>query len=233
LKQVWAGVDIGKGQHHAVVIDTQGTRLLSRRITNAEPALLELLADVLALAEEITWALDLTSSEAALLLALLADHGQRVIYRPGMAVNRASGSYRDEGKTHARDAYVTADQARIRRDLQPMRSDDELVVELRMLTTRRGDLAADRTRAVNRLRVQLLAIFPALERALDLTSPGPPVLLTGYQSPAVIRRTGKSRLQTWLRNRKVRGAAELASRVIEAANTQHISLPGQKLAAPW
>jgi hypothetical protein len=42
LRQVWAGVDIGKGHHHAVVIDGNGDRLLSRRVANDETALLAL-----------------------------------------------------------------------------------------------------------------------------------------------------------------------------------------------
>ena len=38
-----------------------------------------------------------------------------------------------------------------------------------MLTARRADLVADRTRALNRLREQLLSIFPALERCFDFS----------------------------------------------------------------
>jgi hypothetical protein len=37
---------------------------------------------------------------------------------------------------------------------------DEIAVDLRILTTRRYDLAADRTHAINRLRAQLLESFP-------------------------------------------------------------------------
>ncbi|MFF7754109.1 hypothetical protein ACFZCP_33825 [Streptomyces sp. NPDC007971] len=40
-------------------------------------------------------------------------------------------------------------------------------MDLRILTARPYDLAADRTRAVKRLRAQLLENFPALERAFD------------------------------------------------------------------
>ena len=57
------------------------------------------------------------------------------------------------------------------------------------------DLVADRTRTVNRLRAQLTGIFPGLERALDLTNTGPLTLLSGYQTPAALRRTGKKRLE--------------------------------------
>jgi hypothetical protein len=55
-------------------------------------------------------------------------------------------------------------------------------------------------------RKQLLEICPALERALSLTNEGPALLLTGYQTPAAIRRSGVRRIETWLKNRKVKGA---------------------------
>jgi hypothetical protein len=93
------------------------------------------------------------------------------------------------------------------------------------------DLVADRTRTVNRLRAQLTGIFPGLERALDLTNTGPLTLLTGYQTPAAIRRLGAKRLETWLRNRKVRSADQLAETAVQATDRQHTSLPGEKLTA--
>ncbi len=104
-------------------------------------------------------------------------------------------------------------------------------MDLRTLTTRRLDLVFDRTRQINRLRAQLLEIFPALERTLELTNQGPVLLLRGYQTPAAIRRAGTKRIETWLKNRNVRGAAALAKAVVEAAHSQHTALPGEKLAA--
>lgn len=88
-------------------------------------------------------------------------------------MDRASDGYRGEGKTDARDAYVSADQARMRRDLRPISPGDEAAIELRLLTGRRTDLVEDRTRSVNRLRGTLLSMFPALERALDVTNTAP------------------------------------------------------------
>lgn len=119
----------------------------------------------------------------------------------------------------------------MRRDLGLLRPGDEIAVDLRILTTRRTDLAGDRTRQINRLRAQLLEFFPALERALDLTNKGPVILLRGYQNPAAIRRAGAKRIETWLRNRKVRSAAPLAKAALEAAQAQHTALPGETLAA--
>jgi hypothetical protein len=43
--------DAGKAAHHCTVIDSDGTKVLSRRVPDNEPGLLELIGDVLALAE--------------------------------------------------------------------------------------------------------------------------------------------------------------------------------------
>ncbi|ELP44293.1 hypothetical protein D522_23215, partial [Mycobacterium avium subsp. paratuberculosis S5] len=68
----------------------------------------------------------------------------------------------------------------MRHDLQPLRAGDDIAVELRILTSRRSDLVADRTRAINRMRAQLLEYFPALERAFDYNkSRAALILLTG------------------------------------------------------
>ncbi|GAA4306344.1 IS110 family transposase [Actinomadura luteofluorescens] len=231
MERAWAGMDIGRQYHHVAVVDTEGERLLSRRVANDETALLEVIGQVMDVAGQVTWAIDLNSSESALLLTLLLDHDQRVVYVPGMTVNRAAEGYKGAGKTDAKDALIIADQARMRRDLTILDGDDELIVELRLLVARRRDLAADRTRAVNRLHDQLLAICPALERALELTNQGPLVLLTGFQTPAALREIGIDGLTDWLRARKVRSAAALAAKAAAAAATQHTTLPGEQMAA--
>jgi hypothetical protein len=71
-------------QHHwSVVVDHDGTVLLSRRLANDEQAILELLAVAGELADEMVWAVDLARGYSALLLALLWDHRQQVVYVPG------------------------------------------------------------------------------------------------------------------------------------------------------
>ncbi|MGW4866224.1 IS110 family transposase, partial [Streptomyces sp. NPDC004291] len=231
MTQLWAGVDIGREHHHVVVVDGNGSRVFSRRVANDEATLMAAIGDVCVLAERIRWAIDLNSTESAMLMTLLLDHDQEVAYVPGIMVNRAAAGYRGAGKTDAKDALIIADQARMRRDLTILRGDDELVVELRLLVAHRQDLAADRVRAVNRLHDQMLAICPALERALDLTTKGPLVLLTGFQTPKALRGIGVEGLAVWLRDRKVRNAAVLASKAVSAARTQHRTLPAEDMAA--
>nr|WP_123980713.1 IS110 family transposase [Streptomyces sp. Ag109_O5-1] len=237
VPELWAGTDAGKAEHHCTAIDTDGRTVFSRRVPNDETELLELLGDVLDLADgdPVTWAVDLNAGGAALWIALLVSHGQKLIYIPGRTVHHASAAYRGSGKTDAKDAFVIADTARMRRDLQPLQETGEIAVDLRILTARRIDLSADRTRAINRLRAQMLEYFPALERAFDYSvSKSALVLLTGYQTPAALRRIGRARLATWLKNHGVRtanAAKSTADAAVTAAEAQFTAVPGEKTAA--
>jgi transposase len=164
------------------------------------------------------------------MLALLAQAGQALRYVPGRMVAAMSSAYAGEGKTDAKDAYVIADTARLRRDLAVVDQDTDLVRNLAMLTGHRADLVADRVRMINRLRDLMTSVFPGLERAFDYASrKGALVLLTGYASPHRIR-IGHTRLAAWLRQRKVRDSAGVAARAITAARAQMTVLPGQDLA---
>ncbi|UQA96810.1 IS110 family RNA-guided transposase [Streptomyces halobius] len=230
--RVWVGIDAGKGHHWAVAVNAEGETVFSRKVINDETAILELIALACESAETVTWAVDISGRSSALLPALLIAHGQPVFYIPGRTVHRMSGAYRGEGKTDAKDALVIADTARMCRDLAPIRTEDDLVVALQLLTAHRADLIADRVRLINRLRDQLVGISPALERAFDYSaSKGALVMLTEYQTPAAIRRIGAKRLTTWLERRKVRNAAVVAATAVEAAQAQHTAPPGQKRAA--
>ena len=231
LEQAWAGIDAGKEHHHVVVIDSEGRRLLSRRVLNGESELNEIIDATLARAGIVSWAIDLADGPAALIITLLLERGQRLVFLPGIAVNRASGAYRGEGKTDAKDAAVIADQARMRRDLRELHLEEEMIAELRMLTAQRGDLAADRTRTINRLRQRLLGVFPALERALDFTNQGPLVLISQFQTPHAIRAVGPDGLETWLRSRKVRAVGKLTAAAVQAADNQHTRIRGESVAA--
>jgi hypothetical protein len=193
IEQGWIGIDAGKGHHHhAVLIDRDGQRLLSRRVINDQPDLVALIDTVQDRVVDPVWAIDLAGGSASLLIALLLQHGQRVVYLPGIAVNRATAGYRGEAKTDAKDAAIIADQARMRRDLRELHMLDEDIAQLQLLNSYRADLAADRTRSINRLRGLLTGIFPALERVLDFTNRGPLILISGFQTPTAIRQLAEA-----------------------------------------
>ena len=108
MGKVWAGIDAGKEFHWACVLDASGTEMLSCKVENDEVDLLKLIDEVLSMAEDVAWATDQPGGSAALLLALLWERDQRVLYIPGLTVDRARDAYRGESKTDARDAHVIA-----------------------------------------------------------------------------------------------------------------------------
>ncbi len=229
--KVWVGIDAGKELHWAHVLDASGQQILSRRVENEEADLSGLIDEVLALSEEPVWAVDQPGGSAALLLALLWEREQRVLYLPGLAVERARDTYPGESKTDARDAYIIADQARMRSNLAGIVPEEGDLAELQLLLARRRDLVADRTRSINRLRDVLLSLFPALERALDLNAKGALMLVRHYQTPSAIRRVGHRRLAAFLNNRGVKGAEDLAHKALTAAKAQSVALPAENVAA--
>jgi transposase len=217
-----------------VAIDEDGKRVLSRRFANDETEILALLADVLAAADgaEVCWATDLNQGGSALLISVLVANGQPVLYIPGRTVHHAARTYRGDGKTDAKDAGIIADQARMRRDLHPVRAGDEIATELRLLASRRTDLVCDKTRAINRLRATMLEYFPALEAAFDYAQrKSALVLLTKYQTPDGIRRSGAGRIASWLRQQGCHNPVALAEGAVEAASRQHTTVTGQAAAA--
>ncbi|MFE0420358.1 IS110 family RNA-guided transposase [Streptomyces tendae] len=226
-------MDAGKGHHWAVALDADGETLFSTMVINDEAQILALIETARERADEIRWAVDISGPDSTLLLALLVAHGQSVVYVPGRTVNRMTGAYKGGGKTDTKDARVIADQARMRpKGFAALDTPPELVTSLRGLTNYRTDLIADRVRLINRLRDVLVGICPALERAFDHSAAkGRVVMLTEYQTPAALRRIGVKRLTTWLERRKVRGAADVAAKAVEAAQAQQIALPGEKRSA--
>ncbi len=231
MDKAWAGVDAGKEFHWAHVLDASGRELLSRKVENDEADIARLIDEALSLAEEVLWAVDQPGGGAALLLAMLWERDQKVLYIPGLTVNRTRDAYRGESKTDTRDARLIADQARMRPDLGQLEPGEQEIVELQLLLARRRDLITDQSRTIARLREALLSLFPALERALDLNNKGPLTLLTHYQTPAQLRRAGHKRIASYLGNRGVKGSNNVAQKALTAAKAQSVTLPAQEVAS--
>ena len=230
--RAWVGIDVGKTHHWACVVNAEGTKLLSIKVANDEAEIMALINTADLQAAQLDWAVDIIGAPSALLLALLARANQPVRYASGRVVAAMSAAYAGEGKTDAKDAYVIAETARLRRDLSVIDTGTDLIRNLSVLTGHRADLIADRVRMINRLRDLMTSVFPSLERTFDYSShKGALILLTGYATPDRIRRIGQTRLTSWLRNRHVRGSAEVAARATTAAKAQTVVLPGQDLTA--
>jgi transposase len=231
MSEVWIGVDAGKGFHWAVALDAEGEVLLSRRVENVQADLCALVDEVLSFGLDAVWATDQPGGSTALLLVLLWERGQRVLYVPGVAVDRARDAHRGESKTDTRDARLIAELARMRKDLAALEPGNELLTELKLLVAHRRDLVLDQARAVVRLRDALLALFPGLERVLDLKTRGPLVLVSRYQTPDAVRRAGRARVEAYLKRQGVRNASKLAEKALRAAQAQRAAMPAEDIAA--
>ena len=183
----------------------------------------------------LTVGIDVIGGIASLLVAMLAEAGIAVVHVPGLAVNRArQGTAGGEHKSDPRDAAVIADQVRVRRDLRPVETGEEIDIEIRLLVGRRRDLVGDQTRRIARLRDLLTSIHPGLERVIDPTQKTSLWLLSRYVTPGEIRRAGRQRLIDYLVRAgglPRRHIEQLVDAALAASNAQQLSVPGERVTA--
>nr|WP_143664985.1 transposase [Streptomyces sp. TLI_55] len=92
----WVGIDASKAHRCWVAIDNTGTTVWSRKVSNDEALILSGLSEVLALAGEVRWAVDLTGTAPArrrvdVLWALLRDNRLFTTTPPARAIAPAEG----------------------------------------------------------------------------------------------------------------------------------------------
>ena len=87
LEVAWVGVDVGKAHHWGLAEDPQGRVVLWGKVANDQREIARVVAEIGKLAGRLVWTVDLTTAEAALLLAVLFSGGQTVRYLSGRAVN--------------------------------------------------------------------------------------------------------------------------------------------------
>ncbi|AGK51574.1 transposase family protein [Burkholderia thailandensis MSMB121] len=159
---VFVGVDVGKGQHHAVALDRHGKRLYNKALPNDEAKLRALIAE-LKTHGRLLFVVDQPSTIGALPVAVARAEGVLVAYLPGLAMRRIADLHAGEAKTDARDAAIIAEAARsMPHTLRSLRLADEQLAELTMLCGFDDDLAAQVTQTSNRIRGLLTQIHPAL-----------------------------------------------------------------------
>ena len=101
---VFLGFDVGKGEHHAVALAPDGTRLHDAALPNSEPKLREVF-DKLADHGRVLVVVDQPASIGALPVAVARACGHDVAYLPGLAMRRIADLYPGNAKTDARDAW--------------------------------------------------------------------------------------------------------------------------------
>lgn len=186
---VFVGLDVGKGEHHAVALDRGGKKLYDRALPNDERRLRTVLAN---LQEHgvVLLIVDQPATIGALPIAVAQAAGALVGYLPGLAMRRIADLHPGEAKTDARDAAIIAETARsMPHTLRSIQATDEQVAELTMLCGFDDDLAAQITQVGNRIRGLLTQIHPALERVIGPRLDHPAVLDVLQRWPSITDRT--------------------------------------------
>lgn len=225
---VFIGVDVGKGHHHAVALDRNGRRLYNKALPNDETQLRALINELKAHGQ-LLFVVDQPATIGALPLAVAQDAGALVAYLPGLAMRRIADLHAGEAKTDARDAAVIAEAARaMPHTLRSLRLADEPLAELTMLCGFDDDLAAQVNQTSNRIRGLLTQIHPALERVLGPRLDHPAVLdlLERYPSPAALAAAGQKTLANRLIKLAPRIGKNIAADIAQALSEQTVVVPG-------
>ncbi|UMP07069.1 IS110 family transposase [Amycolatopsis sp. EV170708-02-1] len=225
---VFLGLDVGKGEHHAVGLDPAGKRLHDAPLPNTEPKL-RAMFDKLAAHGPVLVVVDQPATIGALPVAVARACGHDVAYLPGLAMRRIADLYPGNAKTDARDAYVIADAARtLPHTLRQLNVDDEALAELDVLVGFDDDLAAEATRVSNRIRGLLTGIHPALERVLGPKISHPAVLeiLSRCGGPIGIRKAGRRKLAAIATTHAPRMGAKLVENILAALHEQTVTVAG-------
>lgn len=228
--EVYLGLDVGKGEHHACALDPDGTRVHDKPLPQDEHRLRELF-DQLATRGPVLVVVDQPASIGALPVAVARATGLDVAYLPGLAMRRIADLHPGNAKTDARDAYVIADAARtMPHTLRRVDSGDDTLADLEVIVGFDDDLASEVTRVTNRIHGLLTQIHPALERAIGprLHHKAVLELLTRFGGPTGLRAAGRRRLLAIARPRAPRSYERLVDAITTALDQQSVTVPGTK-----
>ena len=231
--EVFVGVDVGKGTHHAVALDRKGKRLLDSALPNDETKLRTLIGK-LKEHGKILLIVDQPATVGALPVAVAGAEGVLVAYLPGLAMRRIADLHAGEAKTDARDAYIIAEAARsMPHTLRSLKIADSQVAELTMLWGFDEDLAAQITATSNRIRGLLTQIHPALERVVGphLDHPAMLDLLERYPSPAQLSSLSEKQLVTRMLKLAPRMGKTWATEIVQALAEQTVVVAGTQAAS--
>jgi transposase len=230
---VFLGLDVGKGEHHAVGLDPTGKRLHDAPLPNTEPKL-RAMFDKLAAHGPVLVVVDQPATIGALPVAVARACGHEVAYLPGLAMRRIADLYPGNAKTDARDAFIIADAARtLPHTLRQINVDDDALAELDVLIGYDDDLAAEATRISNRIRGLLTGIHPDLERVLGPKATHLAVLeiLSRCGGPIGIRKADRRKLSSIATKLAPRMGAKLVEDILAALDEQTVVVPGTAAAA--
>jgi len=166
------GADTHKRNHALAAVDSgTGVVVDELQITADEDGHLHALAWAERLGAEMVWALEDCRLVAGRLERALIAAGQRVIRVPPRLMGQSRRGEREIGKSDRIDARAIA-RAVLKDGIEhfPAAFLDDDALEIRLLHDHRSALIGERSRQINRLRWQLVALCPELEAELPSRS---------------------------------------------------------------
>ena len=230
---VFVGVDVGKGEHHAVALNKMGNVVFDKALPNDEGKMRAVL-QTLKQHGTVLVVVDQPATIGALPIAVAQAEEVLVGYLSGLAMRRIADLHAGEAKTDARDAAIIAQAARtLPHALRSIQLADESVAELSMLCGFDDDILGQMTATSNRIRGLLTQIHPALERVVGphLDHPAILDLLQHYPSPAAMKAAGTTRMVTRLLKLAPRMGRRLAEEITQALSEQTVVVVGTNAAA--
>jgi transposase len=159
------GADVHKSTHALAAVDASTGHLIAEKeILAREQGHLEALRWAHEFNDEIVWAIeDCRDLSHHLEQALIAD-GERVVRVAPKLMGASRRGEREPGKSDQIDARAIA-RAVLREGIErfPAAFLDREAAEIRLLCDHRNTLVSERTRLINRLRINLVVLDPELE----------------------------------------------------------------------
>lgn len=162
------GADTHKGSHALAAVDEATGRVRGSREIKAEDAgHLAAVRWARGLDDDRVWAIEDCRHVSRRLEQALLAAGERVVRVPPHRMGASRKGEREPGKSDEIDALAVA-RAVVKDGVEqfPVAYLNERAMEIRLVSDHRGDLVAERTRTINRLRWHLLELCPELERSL-------------------------------------------------------------------
>jgi transposase len=159
------GADVHKSTHALAAVDAATGQLLGERaITAREQGHLDALRWAHELGQELVWAIEDCRNLSHHLEQALIGAGERVLRVAPKLMGASRRGEREPGKSDQIDARAIA-RAVLREGVErfPSAFLDQDAAEIRLLCDHRDSLVNERTRLINRLRINLVILDPELE----------------------------------------------------------------------
>lgn len=203
--ELYVGVDVGKSFHWAVGLDRDGKVVISRRLENRQDDVDELVAEAGGGALVVV---DQKNNIGSLVVRRCRAAGVDVGYLPGKAMKQARDMFPGTAKTDRIDAEIIARTALgMGRVVLPIAESDDLGASVSLLSSQLSYETRRATMARNRLHAVLLESDPALEAAVDLSSPWQLSVMSELGGAAGIASAGKRRYRSICGRLRAREAA--------------------------